>query len=103
MSGGRSTIALLIMAGLIGVVALIGGSPAERLLGGLALLVAAGLGWTSWRGRRQQDEDKQEEPRQLRTPELSVGERLLPYFFITAAVLIVVAMTAYTLWYLGLR
>jgi hypothetical protein len=54
-------------------------------------------------GQRQQGEEFQEEPGQIRTPALSVGERLLPYIFITAAVLIVVALTAYTLWYLGLR
>ncbi len=94
---------LVAMAGLIGAVALATGSPAERALGGLALLIAAGLAWTTLRARNQQADAPGGEDLELRTPDLSLGERLLPWIFFSAAILIVVVMTAFTLWYLGLR
>lgn len=103
MNLDRATWPLIIIAGLIGAVALATGSPAEKLLGGLALAVAAGLTWTALRERRDRSGESGEAELDFRTPELSLGERLLPWIFYGAAVLIVVAMTAFTLWYLGLR
>lgn len=102
VSGNRMTWPLIVMAALIGAVAVATGSTAERALGGLALLVAAGLAWTALRGRRRESKSSGDQPLELGTPDLSLGERVLPWIFFSAAVLIVVAMTAFTLWYLGL-
>lgn len=93
---------LVVMAAVIGAVAVATGSEAERALGALALVVAAGLAWTTLRSRRSGRESSIDQPLELGTPGLSAGERLLPWIFFSAAVLIVVAMTAFTLWYLGL-
>ena len=101
MNTNRATWPLVIMAGLIGAVALLTGSTAERLLGGLALVVAAGLAWSALRSQRGGDEQSPYPDTEFRTPDLSFGERLLPWLFYSAAILIVVVMAAYTLWYLG--
>lgn len=101
MNTDRATWPLVIMAGLIGVFALLTGSTAERLLGGLALAVAAGLAWTALRSRRSESDHSTDQNLEFQTPELSLGERLLPWLFYSAAILIVVVMVAFTLWYLG--
>lgn len=103
MSLEQGTWPLVIMAAVIGAFALLTGSPAERALGGLALAVAAALAWAALRGRRSQSERSDPEDLQFRAPDLTVGERLLPWIFFSVAVLIVVAMTAFTLWYIGAR
>lgn len=91
------------MAAVIGGFALLTGSPAERALGGLALAVAAALAWAALRGRGSPSQGGDPEDMQLVAPDLTVGERLLPWIFFSAAVLIVVALTAFTLWYIGAR
>lgn len=89
MWGGLALGVFLALAGLFS------GQFALQLLGGLTGVLTAAYGLSSWRQRRHSEEAPMASP-SWGIPELSLGERLLPYVFLLAAVVLVVFFTAYT-------
>ena len=94
MWGGLALGAFLALAGLFS------GQLPLQLLGGLTGVLTAAFGLSTWRQRRQTDDVPLASP-SWGIPELGLGERLLPYVFLLAAVVLVVFFTVYTGSHLG--
>lgn len=82
---------------LLGVFGLLSSSSILQLLGGLAILISLVLAWGEWR-RRQRGSERMD----FGMPDLSILERWLPWIFFTTALLIVLILTIFTLFRIGL-
>lgn len=77
----------------LGLVALLAAEPLLQVMGALALLVTAGLLLSRRRGTEGDAAPAVPGP----TPELSWTERILPWVFLAVAIVVVLALTLYTL------
>lgn len=83
----------LVFGAALGVMGLLSGVGWAQALGALTLLLTAGLYFAQRRG----ESEPPDRPGSSGTPELSLAERALPWIFLAATVLVVLALALYTL------